>query len=144
MVTVELERIDDSFHMVATNDRGNIVHTDDGGKEGGQGAGFGPMQMLLAALGGCSAIDVVSILKKQRQPLDDLKITVTGEREPGAVPSLYQTIHAHFKLFGNIDKEKASKAVELSVEKYCSVAMTLRKSGAVITHGFEISSSHDL
>ena len=138
MVKVELNRVDDAYHMVAVNDRGNVIHLDDGGKEGGKGAGFGPMQSLLAALGGCSAIDVVSILKKQRQELKDMKITVTGEREPGAVPSLYQTVHAHFKLFGDLDMEKAEKAVSLSVEKYCSVAMTLRKSGATITHSFEI------
>lgn len=140
MVKVELDRMDDAYHMVAVNDRGNVIHLDDGGKEGGKGAGFGPMQSLLAALGGCSAIDVVSILKKQRQDLKDLKITVTGEREPGAVPSLYQAVHAHFKLFGDIDKDKAEKAVALSVEKYCSVAMTLRKAGATITHSFEIIS----
>jgi putative redox protein len=140
MVKVELNRIDDAYHMVAVNDRGNVIHLDDGGKEGGKGAGFGPMQSLLSAFGGCSAIDVVSILKKQRQDLKDLKITVTGEREQGAVPSLYQTIHAHFKLFGDIDREKAEKAVSLSVEKYCSVAMTLRKAGATITHSFEIIS----
>ena len=143
MVTVELSRVDDAYHMVATNDRGNVVHTDEGGKEGGQGAGFGPMQMLLAALGGCSSIDVVSILKKQRQPLADLKITITGEREPGAIPSLYQTVHAHFKLFGKIDPDKAEKAVALSIDKYCSVAMTLRKSGAKITHSFEVVNSDE-
>jgi len=140
MVKVELDRIEGDYHMVVCNDRGNVIHLDDGGKEGGNGAGFGPMQSLLAALGGCSTIDVVSILKKQRQPLDDIKITVTGEREAGAIPSLYQTIHAHFKLYGKIDQDKAEKAVALSVEKYCSVAMTLRKSGATITHSFEIIS----
>ncbi len=138
MVKVELSRMDDAYHMVATNDRGNIIHIDEKVEAGGKGAGFGPMQSLLAALGGCSTIDVVSILKKQRQPLEDIKITVTGEREPNATPSLYQTVHAHFKLFGKIDKDKAEKAVALSVEKYCSVAMTLRKSGAKVTHSFEI------
>ena len=140
MVKIELSRIDDAYHVVAVNDRGNVIHLDDGGKEGGKGAGFGPMQSLLAACGGCSAIDVVSILKKQRQELKDLKITVTGEREPNATPSLYQTVHIHFRLFGSIELDKAEKAVSLSVEKYCSVAMTLRKSGASITHSFEIIS----
>ena len=138
MVKVELTRMDDAFHMAAVNDRGNIIHLDDGGKEGGKGAGFGPMQSLLAAFGGCSAIDIVSILKKQRQELRDLKITVTGEREAGAVPSLYKEIHAHFKLYGKVDSDKAEKAVSLSVDKYCSVAMTLRKAGAAVTHSFEV------
>jgi putative redox protein len=138
MVKVELSRLEGDYHMVAVNDRGNIIHLDDGGKEGGLGAGFGPMQSLLAAFGGCSTIDVVSILKKQRQELKDIKITVTGEREAGAVPSLYKTINAHFKLYGDIDPDKAEKAVSLSVEKYCSVAETLRRSGAKVTHSFEI------
>jgi putative redox protein len=138
MVTIELKRIDDAYHMAATNERGNIFHLDNNVESGGQGAGFGPMQSLLAALGGCSVIDVVSILKKQRQALNDIKVTVKGEREPNTTPSLYQLAHVHFKLFGDIDQDKAEKAVSLSIEKYCSVAETLRRSGAKVTYDFEI------
>jgi len=137
MIKIELSRIDDAYHMVALNERGNIVHMDNTVDNGGKGAGFGPMQMLLAGLGGCSSIDVISILKKQRQPLEDIKVTVTGEREPNATPSLYQTAHAHFKLYGNIDLDKAEKAVALSMEKYCSVVKTLEKT-AKVTYSFEI------
>jgi putative redox protein len=100
--------------------------------------GMRPMQMLLAAMGGCSAIDVIGILKKQRQDLRDLKITVTGEREPGAVPSLYQKVHAHYRFYGNLDPDKVERAINLSIEKYCSVSLTLEKAGATITHSFEI------
>ena len=139
MVKVELNRVSGDYHMLAVNDRGNVLHLDDGGKEGGEGAGFGPMQSLLAAFGGCSTIDVVSILKKQRQTLNDVKITVTAEREAGAVPSLYKSVHAHFILFGHIDHDKAEKAISLSVDKYCSVAETLRRAGAVITYSFEVN-----
>jgi putative redox protein len=96
------------------------------------------MQMLLAAMGGCSAIDVINILRKQRQELKDLKITVTGEREKDAVPALYETVHAHFKFFGNLDPDKVEKAINLSIEKYCSVSRTLEKAGARVTHSFEI------
>jgi putative redox protein len=92
---------------------------------------------LLAAFGGCSAIDLINILRKQREPLQDLKITVTGEREQGAVPSLYTEVHAHFRLFGNINQEKAARAIQLSVEKYCSVAKTLENT-AEVTYSFEI------
>lgn len=137
MVKIELERIDNDFLMEAKNDRGNTVLLDASPKDGGQGKGFGPMQVLLAGMGGCSVIDVVTILRKQREPLDDIKVTIEGEREKDAVPSLYQTIHAHFKLYGNINEDKAKKAVALSVEKYCSVAKTLEKT-ATITHSFEI------
>lgn len=123
--------------MQATNDRGNTVLLDASPQDGGQGKGFGPMQVLLAGMGGCSAIDVIKILRKQREPVEDIKIVIDGEREPGAVPSLYQTVHIHFKLIGNINPDKAQKAVALSVEKYCSVARTLEKT-ARITHSVEI------
>jgi putative redox protein len=76
-------------------------------------------------------------LKKQKQDLKDIKITVTGEREKEAVPSLYTEVHAHFKLYGNLDQDKAQKAVSLSVEKYCSVAKTLEAT-AKVTYSFEI------
>jgi putative redox protein len=104
---------------------------------GGENKGFRPMQMLLAALGGCSTIDIVSILKKQRQPVDDIAITVEGEREPGVEPSLFRDIRVHFTLKGNLDEDKVRKAVELSMEKYCSVAKTLEKTAA-ITYSFSV------
>jgi putative redox protein len=137
MITIELRRLNDSFHFEATNEQGNHVHLDASPDIGGTNQGMRPMQMLLAAMGGCSAIDVVNILKKQKQPLKDIKITVKGEREPNAIPSLYTEVHAHFKLFGDLDREKVSKAVSLSVEKYCSVAKTL-EAKAKITYSFEI------
>ena len=80
---------------------------------------------------------MISILKKQRQPLKDIQITVTGEREAGVVPSVFKEAHIHFRLFGDIDNQQAEKAVSLSVEKYCSVAKTM-ESSARITHSFEI------
>jgi len=137
MIKIELARLDNDFNMEAVNDSGNKILLDGSPADGGHGRGMRPMQTLLAAMGGCSAIDVISILRKQRVELKDIKITVTGEREKDAVPSLYTEVHAHFKLFGNIDKDKAQKAVSLSVEKYCSVAKTLEKT-AKVTYSFEI------
>ena len=84
------------------------------------------MQMLLMALGGCSGIDIVSILKKQRQPIEGFRMHIEGEREKGKEPSLWTNVKVVFELRGKIDPEKARKACELSVEKYCSVAKTLR------------------
>ena len=95
------------------------------------------MQLLLAAMGGCSSIDLISILKKQKQDLKDIKVTITGEREKEAVPSLFVEVHAHFTLVGNLDEVKVTKAVTLAVDKYCSVAKTLGYK-AKITHSFEI------
>jgi putative redox protein len=137
MVKIELNRLNDAYHFEALNEQGSKVHMDASPDIGGSNQGMRPMQMLLAAMGGCSAIDVISILKKQKQELKDIKITVTGEREKDATPSLYTEVHAHFKLFGNIDKDKANKAVSLSVEKYCSVAKTL-EARAKITFSIEI------
>jgi putative redox protein len=137
MVRIEINRLNDAFHFEAANENGNSVQMDASPDIGGTNQGMRPMQMVLAALGGCSAIDVVSILKKQKQDLKDIKITITGEREQGAIPSLFTEVHAHYKLFGNLNHDKAEKAVTLAVEKYCSVAKTLEKT-ARITYSFEI------
>lgn len=137
MIKIELSRLNEAFHLEAKNDKGNLVHIDASPDIGGLNLGMRPMQLLLAAMGSCSAIDLINILKKQKQNLKDIKITVTGEREKDAVPSLYTDVHAHFKLYGDIDHEKAEKAVNLAVDKYCSVAKTLEKS-AKVTHSFEI------
>lgn len=141
MVRIELNRLNDAFHFEASNDNGNTVHLDASPGIGGTNQGMRPMQMMLAAMGGCSAIDIINILRKQRQDLKDMKITVSGEREADAVPSLYQTVHAHYRFFGNLDREKVEKAITLSIEKYCSVSRTMEKAGAKITYSFEIIQS---
>jgi len=140
MIKIEINRIDQDFRMEAVNDKGQSIYMDAGAADGGHDSGMRPMQLLLAAMGGCSAIDLIAILRKQREPLHDLKITVTGEREQGVVPALYTEVHAHFRLFGDINKEKAERAVQLSVEKYCSVAKTLEKT-AKVSYSFEIFKS---
>jgi len=101
-------------------------------EQGGKGNGMRPMQTLLAALCACSGVDVVKILHKQRQEITSLQITADGEREPGKEPSLWKNIHVQFDVKGLIDPEKANRAVQLSIEKYCSVAETLRRAGAQI------------
>jgi putative redox protein len=137
MIKIEINRLNDGFHMEAQNEQGNTVHIDASPDIGGTNQGMRPMQLLLAAMGGCSSIDIINILKKQRQDLKDIKITVTGEREKDAIPSLFTEVHAHFRLFGDLDHDKVQKAVSLGVEKYCSVAKTL-EAKARITYSFEI------
>lgn len=137
MIKIEIDRIGDGFHLEAKNENGKSVHIDASPDIGGQNMGMRPMQLLLAALGGCSGVDVINILKKQKQVLKDFKITVTGKRQEGVVPALYTEAHIHFRFFGNLDRDKVQKAVGLSVDKYCSVAKTLEKT-AKITHSFEI------
>ena len=131
---IELKRISGSYHMEATAENGKTVQFDGSVKIGGNDAGVSPMQSLLMAMGACSAIDVVMILQKQKQEISDFAISIDGEREADKEPSLWKTVHAQFKLKGKIEKEKAQRAVELSMEKYCSVAATLRAAGAAITY----------
>jgi putative redox protein len=134
---IDINRLNDGFHMEAVNETGNTVHLDASPDIGGTGKGMRPMQLLLTALGACGTIDIINILKKQRQPLEDIKITVTGEREKDAVPAPFIAAHIHFRLFGKLDHDKVQKAVSLSVEKYCSVAETIKKT-TKITYSFEI------
>lgn len=134
---VEVERLNDAFHMQATNDQGNTIELDSNPESGGHDLGFRPMQLMLAGIGGCSTIDIVDIMKKQRENLEDVKVTVTAEREQDKTPALFTSIHLHYKLFGDISQEKAQRAVELSMEKYCSVAKIIEKT-AKITYDFEV------
>ena len=134
---IKVERIDQDFQMEAVNEDGNKVILDGSPAIGGHNSGMRPMQLLLAGVAGCSAIDIISILRKQRQPLDDIKITVNGQREADKVPSLFTDIHLHYDLFGDIDEQKAKRAIELSVEQYCSVGKMLEKT-ANITYDYTI------
>lgn len=134
---ITLERIDQAYHMVATNDSGNTVETDGSPAIGGGNKAMRPMQMLIAALGGCSSIDVINLLEKMRQPLEDIKMEINGERVEGEVPSLFTKINIHYKLYGDLDEKKAEKAIKLSVEKYCSVGMIIEKT-APISWSYEI------
>ena len=136
---VNVKRVNERVHLVASNDSNLEVHLDGNEKIGGENGGFRPMQLILAAIAGCSSIDLVLILEKQRQTLRDLRITVTGERAD-AIPSPFETIHLHFELIGAIDSEKATRAVELAVDRYCSVGEMLKQS-VQITHSFEILDS---
>jgi putative redox protein len=131
---ISLQRIDDAFNMEAVDEQGHKVLMDSSLENGGKNNGVRPMQMLLMGLGGCSAIDVAMILKKQRQELSDFKIEIDGEREKGKEPSIWENVHIIFHLSGaNLDPDKAARAVELSMTKYCSVAETLRRAGGNLT-----------
>lgn len=138
MIRIEFNRLNDAFHFSAENEMGNTVHLDASPDIGGTNQGMRPMQMMLAAMGGCSAIDIINILRKQRQELRDMKITVTGERQKDKVPALFEHVHAHYRFFGDLDPEKVEKAITLSIEKYCSVSKTIEQAGARITHSYEI------
>lgn len=123
---------DPDYGFDVLDQSGHTLRLDIPADQGGGGTGFRPMQTLLAGLCGCSGVDVVSILKKQKQTLEGLQISVGGEREQGKDISLWQDIRLEFRLSGAIDPAKGYRAVALSIDKYCSVAETLRRAGASI------------
>lgn len=134
---IEINRLDDAFHFEAVNEEGKSVQVDGGVAIGGHNQAMRPMQLLLAAVGTCSVFDMLLILKKQRQEVKDVKITVTGERAKEVTPQPFTDIDMKFTFFGDLDATKVQRAVELGVEKYCSVAATFNKD-VKITHSFEI------
>ena len=134
MPTINLERVSGDFGFLTTDELGHELKQDSSPEFGGNNFGIRPMQLLLAGLAGCSAIDVISILKKQRQEIKGFKMTVEGEKEKvkGKDFSLWKNIHIHLILIGDIELDKATRAFELAINKYCSVAETLRLAGAII------------
>ena len=138
MATITLKRIDNDYQFETIDEAGQIMNMDIPEDQGGHGKGVRPMQALLSALGGCSGVDIVMILKKQKETLDHYEMVITGERAVGKEPALWSAVHIVFKLKGTMTQEKAEKACALSMDKYCSVAATLRAAGAVITWTVEI------
>jgi putative redox protein len=130
---VTLQRLDDAFHFKAKGQGEEIMHFDANPEIGGKGKGVRPMQALLMSIGGCSAIDIILILKKQKQEIKDFRIEIDGEREKGKEPALWQQAHIVYHLDGAIDPEKAKRACQLSMEKYCSVSKTLEVAGCKVT-----------
>ncbi len=138
---VTLHRIDQQYKLEAKNDTHHSIIYDNTKSGGGNDEGFRPMQSLLAAAAACSSMDIISILKKQKIETFDLHVTVEGERETGKDANLWKTVHLHFTFSPNVPKEKAQRAVELSVTKYCSVSKTLEAAGAVLTSSIDFAAS---
>jgi putative redox protein len=132
MVTIELNRVHGDYGFEVKDAYGQSVKIDNSPEHGGDNFGVRPMQLVLMALAGCSGMDVISILKKQRQNVTDYKTIVHGEREAGVEPSVWKKVEMEFIIYGDVDESKAERAVELSINKYCSVAETLRRAGADI------------
>ena len=133
---VSLKRVNQAVHLEASNENGNTVQIDGAPKIGGEDKGARPMELLLMGLGGCSSMDILSILAKQKVALDDFNIDVDAERDSENVPSLFTNIHVKFIFKGeNLEAslKKIERAVNLSMDKYCSVTKILEKS-AKITH----------
>ena len=129
MIEINVNRKKGDFGFEAVDTNGHTIKMDTSPESGGVGYGIRPMQVLLMGMGGCSGIDIVMILKKQRQNVEDFSMKIEGERESRKEPSLWQNVKIIFELTGDIDADKAERACELSMKKYCSVAETLRRGG---------------
>lgn len=128
------------FHMEAGNEEGGKIRMDGNTEIGGLEGGISPMQLLLAGIGGCSAIDVIAILEKQKQPLKNLSVEVTADKEKRKEGfSEFKKIHLHFKVYGELDAKKVERALSLSIEKYCSVSKALEK-GSEISYDYVLNS----
>ena len=135
---IGLNRVNDAVHFEATGSSHVKVHIDGSPEIGGQGLGVRPMELVLMALGSCSSLDLLSILKKQRQEVLDFSVGVDGERTD-QVPAVFSKIHMTIKLSGDLDELKVTKAAELAVKKYCSVYDMLVAAGVEITYEVEIN-----
>lgn len=125
-MTVELQRVDEAFHFAAKGVSGVTLDIDGSVEIGGHNAGARPMELLLMGLASCSAIDVIVILNKQKQVIDDFSIRVQGQREAGATPAPFKSIHIEYHLRGTLDETKVRRAIDLSMDKYCSATAQLR------------------
>lgn len=124
--------------FIGESGSGHAVVMDGPPENGGRNLGIRPMEMVLIGLGGCSNFDVVSILKKARQPVDSCEVYLDAERAPEE-PKVFTKIHLHFVVKGRGLKEaQVKRAIELSAEKYCSASIMLGRAGVDISHDYEI------
>lgn len=127
----------DGVSFAATAESGHRIVMDGPPEFGGMNRGTRPMEMLLIGLGGCSAFDVLHILRKARVQIEDCRVELEAERAK-EVPKVFTRIHMHFIVSGkNISASQLSRAIQLSAEKYCSASFMLGKT-ATITHDYEI------
>jgi len=128
----------DGVMFVGESGSGHAVVMDGAAEHGGRNMGIRPMEMVLLGLGGCASFDVIGILKKARQHIDDCVCDLTAERAD-SVPAVFTKIHLHFVVSGKgLKDNQVARAVQLSAEKYCSASKMLEQGGVEIGHSFEV------
>jgi putative redox protein len=128
---INLIRKSGKFNFEAENSGGHTVELDAKPEIGGEGKGFRPMEMLLIGLGGCSGIDMVNVLNKQKEPLDDVKIKIKASRKTAEMSPIFDVIDIHFELYGALNVQKVERALALTFDKYCSVSNILGRSATI-------------
>jgi len=126
--------------FMGESESGHAIVMDGAAEGGGRNLGMRPMETVLLGAGGCTAYDVIHILKKSRAAVTDCTVDITADRA-GEDPKVFTKIHFHFVVSGkDLKPQQVERAVHLSAEKYCSASIMLGKTAA-ITHGFEIANA---
>lgn len=131
-MTLSLERINDAIHFRGTNGSFEVPIASSDDQEG-----LSPMEMTAMGVVGCSSIDILTILDKQKQEIDDFNAQIDAERAEGA-PRVFTDLHLHYNLTGNVEPDKVRRAIELSLDKYCSVSNMVDQT-ATITYAFTVN-----
>jgi len=130
----------ENVSFLAETESSHALLMDGAPEAGGRNLGPRPMETVLAGTGGCTAYDVVTILRKARQDITDCVVEIDAERA-GQDPRVFTRIHFHFVVTGrNVDRKHVERAIHLSAEKYCSASIMLGKTAA-ISHDFEIKAA---
>ncbi len=124
------------MQFVASGDSGHAIVMDSSPDVGGHDSAARPMEVLLMGLLGCTAMDVISILKKKRQPVQGFKIFATGERS-AEHPKKYTKIHLEYVAYGDVDPKALARAIELSETTYCGAIATVR-GVAEVTYSYRV------
>ncbi|MCS6903431.1 MAG: OsmC family protein [Candidatus Bipolaricaulota bacterium] len=120
----------DGMQFVGVSGSGHAVVLDAAKDNNGLDSGPRPTELLLIATGGCTGMDVVSILRKMQVAFTKFEMRVQGERAPEH-PRYFTKVHINYRVWGDVPEEKLKRAIELSLEKYCSVSQSLRPRAAI-------------
>jgi putative redox protein len=132
-MTVQLERINNAIQFEGTNDSGDRLTIASASDQ----EGVSPMEMTAMAVGGCSSIDILMILEKQRQPVDSFAVQVDAERAEDH-PRVFTDVHVHYTFTGDADPAKVRRAIDLSLDTYCSVSKMVDQT-ATVTYAFTLN-----
>lgn len=131
---VHLEQINDAIQFRAENESGyDFTIASDAEREG-----VSPMEMVAMSIGGCSSVDILSILDKQRQSVDSFEVEVDAQRASDQVPAVFTSLHMTYHVEGDVEAEKLQRAIGLSLDKYCSVSHMLEKT-VDISYAFTVN-----
>lgn len=121
---IKLDRKNEFFHFTAQNESGLSLEIDGSPEIGGENKGFRPMELMLSGIASCSTIDLLLILNKQKQVVEDINIEISGKRSNSAAKQ-FKSVHLHYILKGDISSSKLERAIDLAITKYCSALLSL-------------------